>query len=215
MAAQALEMMNRQLLHMVRLIEDLLDISRISLGRLELRREQVSLHSIIEAALEHSRPAIDSAQHELVVRLPKEDVLVPGDSARLSQVIANLLINSAKYTPAGGKIVLEAEVDRSSVIIRVIDSGIGIPSDKLTEIFDMFSQVASPLDRTQGGLGIGLALVRKLVQMHDGEVFAQSAGAGHGSTFTVKLPRVVQASLEQEARPASSYGADKNEGAMA
>jgi PAS domain S-box-containing protein len=201
-AVQAIEMMNRQLVHMVRLIEDLLDVSRISLGRLELRIQRISLLSIIEAALEHSRPAIESAKHELIVRLPKEEVLIEGDFARLSQVVANLLINAAKYTPPGGKIVVEARVDRNTVMISVVDSGIGIPGEKLTEIFDMFSQVVSPLDRTQGGLGIGLALVRKLVQMHEGEVFAESAGPGLGSRFTVKLPRVVEAAPSQVSKEA-------------
>lgn len=188
-AAQAREMMKRQLQHMVRLIDDLLDVSRISLGRLELRHEQVTLQRIIESALEHSRPALDAARHALSVELPRSEVSLTCDFARLSQVISNLLINSAKYTPASGKITLSANADDTQVTIRVIDTGIGIPPDKLTEIFDMFSQISSPLDRTQGGLGIGLALVRRLVQLHGGEVYAESPGPGLGSTFTVKIPR--------------------------
>jgi len=116
-------------------------------------------------------------------------VCITGDLARLSQVVSNVLINAAKYTPAGGKIELAASADDAQVVIRVIDSGIGIPPDKLSEIFEMFSQISSPLDRTQGGLGIGLALVRRLVQMHGGEVYAESPGLGLGSTFTVRLPR--------------------------
>lgn len=188
-AVKAREMMNRQLSHMVRLIEDLLDVSRISLGKLELRIEKITLESIIESALEHSRPAIEGAHHELSIKLVKEEVVLPGDLARLSQVVANLLVNAAKYTTPGGKISVVTGVDDGHVTIQVSDSGIGIPVDKLGDIFEMFSQVYSPLDRTQGGLGIGLALVRRLVQMHHGEVYAESPGPGLGSTFTVRLPR--------------------------
>lgn len=187
-AEKAREMMDRQLAHMVRLIEDLLDISRISLGRLELRMEKVPLLAVIESALESSRPAIDAAQHELSVRLPKAELFVNGDSARLSQVIGNLLVNAAKYTPLGGHIAIEATARDKQVSIKVIDSGVGIPQNKLIDIFEMFSQVQSPLDRTQGGLGIGLALVRRLVQLHGGVVYAESPGLGMGSTFTVRLP---------------------------
>jgi PAS domain S-box-containing protein len=187
-ASQAREMMNRQLLHMVRLIEDLLDISRISLGRLELRLENISLQAVVESALENSRPTIDKAMHQLTVRMPKEDVFLMGDLARLSQVLGNLLINAAKYTLPGGKISLIANIDGKEIVVRVADTGIGIPEDKLSEIFEMFSQVYSPLDRTQGGLGIGLALVRRVVQMHGGSVYAESDGLGKGSTFTVRLP---------------------------
>jgi PAS domain S-box-containing protein len=204
-AVKAREMMNRQLSHMVRLIEDLLDISRISLGKLELRIEQITLESVIESALEHSRPAIDAAHHELSVKLPKEEVLLPGDIARLSQVVANLLVNAAKYTLPGGKISVVTAVDDGHITIKVSDSGIGIPADKLSDIFEMFSQVYSPLDRTQGGLGIGLALVRRLVQMHRGEVYAESPGPGLGSTFTVRLPRVVKDTMpEQEPKEMGS-----------
>jgi len=187
-AEQARDMMSRQLLHMVRLIEDLLDISRISLGRLELRFEKITIREVIEAALENSRPAIEAAKHEVSVHIPSEEISFKGDLARLSQVLANLLINAAKYTPPAGKIRLEAHVEAKDVVVRVIDSGIGIPANKLDEIFEMFSQVCSPLDRTQGGLGIGLALVRRLVEKHGGTVSAESAGLGLGSTFTVRLP---------------------------
>jgi PAS domain S-box-containing protein len=187
-AAKAREMMNRQLIHMVRLIEDLLDISRISLGRLELHIERVPLHMVIEAALESSRPAIDAAQHEVFLNLPEEELFVQGDSARLSQVVGNLLVNAAKYTPLNGKITVEASAQERQITIKIRDTGVGIPQNKLTEIFEMFSQVQSPLDRTQGGLGIGLALVRRLVQMHGGVVYAESPGLGMGSTFTLRLP---------------------------
>jgi PAS domain S-box-containing protein len=187
-AAQAREMMNRQLLHMVRLIEDLLDISRISLGRLELRMESVTLQSVVESALENSRPAIEAAMHQVTVHIPREELRFNGDLARLSQVLGNLLVNAAKYTPPGGRIAIAASSNEAELTIRVSDTGIGIPEQKLTEIFDMFSQVYSPLDRTQGGLGIGLALVRRLVQMHGGVVYAESPGLGKGSTFTVRLP---------------------------
>lgn len=187
-AAQAREMMNRQLSHMVRLIEDLLDVSRISLGKLELRMERITLQSVIESALEHSRPAIDAAGHQLSLRLPQEEIFLMGDLARLSQVVANLLINAAKYTPPAGVITVEVQANAAQATICVSDTGIGIPAEKLAEVFEMFSQVSSPLDRTQGGLGIGLALVRRLVQMHGGAVHAESQGLGRGSSFTVSLP---------------------------
>jgi PAS domain S-box-containing protein len=188
-ASQAREMMDRQLLHMVRLIEDLLDLSRISLGRLELRIEKITLQAVVDSALENSRPAIEAAKHQLSVRLPKQEIDFRGDLARLSQVLGNLLVNAAKYTPTGGKISLTAALEGAEIVIRVADTGIGIPESKLAEIFEMFSQLSSPLDRTQGGLGIGLALVRRLVQIHGGSVHAESAGLGKGSTFTVKIPR--------------------------
>jgi PAS domain S-box-containing protein len=186
--AQARDMMDRQLGHMVRLVDDLLDASRISQNKMELRRSRVLLADIVSSAVETARPAIEAAGHELIVSLPPEPVHLDADLTRLAQVISNLLTNSAKYTERGGKIWLGAERLGGEVIVSVRDTGIGIPADALPRIFDMFSQVDRSIERSTGGLGIGLALVKGLVEMHDGTVTAASGGQGKGSTFTVKLP---------------------------
>ena len=188
MADKARGMMERQLSHMVRLIDDLLDVSRISSGKLALRKERVTLSEVIAAAVETARPLIDAAGHELAVRLPGELIVIEGDLTRLAQVFSNLLANSAKYTPRGGRISIEATGHGDHVEIRVADNGIGIPAESLPRIFDMFSQVDRSIERSTGGLGIGLALVRGLVDMHGGTVSASSEGADRGSTFFVNLP---------------------------
>ena len=186
--AQARGMMDRQLRHMVRLIDDLLDVSRINRNKMELRRSRVPLADVVGGAVEISRPMIDAAGHELIVSLPPEPVWLDADLTRLAQVFGNLLTNSAKYTERGGRIWLTAarEGGRASVVVR--DTGIGIPAYALPNIFDMFSQVDRSIERSTGGLGIGLALVKGLVEMHGGTVEAASAGQGKGSTFTVSLP---------------------------
>jgi PAS domain S-box-containing protein len=184
----AREMMDRQLGHMVRLIDDLLDVSRISRNKLELRRAVVPLDEVIRNAVETARPAIEGARHQLSISLPSEPVLLDGDLTRLAQVFSNLLTNSAKYTEAGGAIAIHATREPAGIAISVRDNGIGIPSDALPTIFDMFSQVDRSFERSAGGLGIGLALVRGLVEMHGGTVIAESAGVGKGSVFTVHLP---------------------------
>lgn len=181
-------MMERQLQQMVRLIDDLLDVSRISRNRLELRREDIDLGAAVQSAVEASRPFIHSCGHELEVRLPREPVYLHADVIRLAQVISNLLSNAAKYTNRGGRIRLTVEQADGEVAITVTDTGIGIPTEHLPHIFEMFAQVDSALERSQGGLGIGLALARSLVEMHGGSIEARSAGAGTGSEFTVRLP---------------------------
>jgi PAS domain S-box-containing protein len=186
--AQARGMMERQLGHMVRLIDDLLDISRINRNMMEVRRTKVLLTDVLTSALEISRPLIDAAGHELSVSLPSEPAYLDADLTRLAQVFGNLLSNSAKYTPDGGRIRLVAERRGDEVLVSVRDNGIGIPARSLSSIFDMFSQVDRSLERSTGGLGIGLALVKGLVEMHGGSVTAESPGAGQGSTFTVRLP---------------------------
>jgi PAS domain S-box-containing protein len=183
-------MMERQLAHMVRLIDDLLDVSRISRNKMELRRSRVLLSDVITNAVETARPAIETANHQLSVALPSEPVYLDADLTRLAQVFGNLLSNSAKYTEPGGRIWLDAGVAGGEVVVSVRDTGIGIPADALPTIFDMFSQVDRSLERSTGGLGIGLALVRGLVEMHGGTVAADSDGPGKGSTFTVRLPVV-------------------------
>ncbi|HKB06523.1 MAG TPA: GAF domain-containing protein [Gemmataceae bacterium] len=196
---QARDVMGRQLGQMVRLIDDLLDVSRITRGKLTLRRERVELGTVINGAVETSRPAIEAAGHALTVDLPSRSVWLSADPARLSQVFANLLNNAAKFTPPGGRIRLTAAIEdgeagatkhagKPAVVIRVGDNGLGIPREALPRLFEMFSQVDGSLERTQGGLGIGLALVKGLVQMHGGTVTAHSDGPGQGSEFVVQLP---------------------------
>lgn len=196
---QACETMDRQLGQMVRLVDDLLDLNRITHNRLELRPSPVELATVIQQAVEASRPLVDSAGHELHVALPAEPCYLNADSARLTQVFGNLLNNSCKYTPPGGKIWVTAEKQDGEVVVTIKDTGTGIPIDKLQIIFDMFTQVDRSLERSQGGLGIGLTLVKRLVEMHGGTIEAQSAGEGRGSTFVVRLP--VRLNITQAAAP--------------
>ncbi|HEY4259121.1 MAG TPA: PAS domain S-box protein [Schlesneria sp.] len=181
-------MMDRQLTHMVRLIDDLLDVSRLSRNKMELRRSQVLLADVIHSAIETVRPLVDEAGHELTVSMPDRPILLNADPTRMSQVLSNLLNNSVKYTESGGQIWLAVERHEGNVMVSVRDSGIGIPADSLESVFDMFSQVDRTLERSTGGLGIGLALVKGLVEMHGGTVGVASEGEGQGSTFTVTLP---------------------------
>jgi PAS domain S-box-containing protein len=188
---KTLAAMERQLSHMTRLVEDLMDISRIRRGAIQLERERIELTTIVQPALEASRDQISTSGLELEVSLPEAPIWIDGDRTRLAQVIGNLLSNAAKYTPAGGHIRLAATVDGGDVKISVTDDGIGISAEDLPEIFDLFSQSGASLDRAQGGLGIGLSLVRQLVTLHEGTVDVQSAGNGHGAVFTVRLPLAV------------------------
>jgi PAS domain S-box-containing protein len=185
---RARETMDRQLAQLVRLVDDLLDLNRITHNRLELRQSQVALSSVIQQAVEASRPHADAAGHELIVSLPDEPLYTYADPARLAQVFDNLLNNSCKYTDPGGKIWVTAEQQRGEVAVSVRDTGSGIPPDKLDTIFEMFTQVERSPERLQGGLGIGLTLVRRLVEMHGGSIEAKSAGVGRGSEFVVRLP---------------------------
>lgn len=181
-------MMSRQLAQMVRLIDDLLDVSRISSDKVVLRMERLDLRQVAEAALESARPSIEAAGHALRLALPDAPVWVSGDLTRLAQVASNLLTNAAKYTPEGGQLQLAVASENGRARLSVQDNGLGIPAEMLVEVFGMFTQVNRTLHRAQGGLGIGLALVKKLVQMHGGEVSASSPGNGRGSCFTVTLP---------------------------
>ncbi len=193
---KALTMMERQIGQMVRLVDDLLDVSRISRGILELRMERVDLATVVNNAVETSRPLIDSSAHELTVSLPTRPVFVYADETRLGQVFANLLNNAAKYSERGGRIWLIAERQGSDVVVSVKDCGVGIPPEMLPRIFDMFTQVDRSLEKSQGGLGIGLTLVKRLVEMHGGSVEARSEGLGTGSEFVVRLP-IVSSALEE------------------
>ena len=189
-------MMERQLEQLVRLVDDLLDVSRITRGKVELRKDPVQLGAVLGSAVETSRPLIEQRGHRLTVELPQSPVVLSADFTRLAQVFLNLLNNAAKYTEPNGHIWLTAQRHGESVVVSVRDTGIGIPADKLTSIFDMFSQVDGSLDKTQGGLGIGLTLVKQLVEMHGGSVEARSDGPGHGADFLVRLPILVDSSAQ-------------------
>jgi signal transduction histidine kinase/DNA-binding response OmpR family regulator len=201
-AVRARDMMTRQLAHMVRLIDDLLDVARINTNKLHLKRERVALADVIDSAVEAARPLIDASGHTLVVRLPDEQLVLDADPTRLSQVFSNLLTNSAKYTRPGGRIELTAARAGGAATVSVEDDGLGIPLDYLPRLFDMFSQADRVTERTTGGLGIGLALVKGLVEMHGGTVEAHSDGPGEGSRFTVRLAVV-------ESAPARAETADR------
>jgi PAS domain S-box-containing protein len=196
----------RQVTQMVRLIDDLLDVSRISRGKIELRPERVTLHSVIAAAREASGPIIADYRHEFIVEVPEDPIWIQADPTRLAQVLLNVLNNAAKYTPAGGRISLtvtktdedSASGDRGGVAIHIRDNGVGIPTDMLGQVFEMFTQVDRSLDRSQGGLGIGLTLVRRLVELHGGSVEAHSDGPGKGSEFIVRLPLIHNLAKSEE-----------------
>jgi signal transduction histidine kinase/ActR/RegA family two-component response regulator len=201
---RAQEMMDRQLGHMVRLIDDLLDVSRISRNKMELRRSRVRLSDVLGSAVETARPVIDAAGHHLELALPADPVVLDADLTRLAQVFSNLLTNSAKYTPPGGRIRMSAESRDGTVTIEIRDTGIGIPAAALPTLFDLFSQVDRSIERTTGGLGIGLALVKGLVEMHGGVVTAESEGPGRGSTFSVQLPVADQPAEAAAGTPADA-----------
>ncbi len=189
-ASHLCDMMERQIAYMVRLVDDLLDVSRITRGRVELRKERVELAAVIGAAVETSRTLIESARHELTVTLPEQALYVEADATRLAQIFANLLNNAAKYTEDGGRITVSAISEGATVTVSVRDTGLGICAADLPRIFDMFVQADATLGRAQGGVGIGLTLVRSLIEMHGGSVEAKSDGVGRGSEFTIRLPLV-------------------------
>ena len=178
----------RQVKQLSHLINDLLDIARVTNGKVEIRKALADLRSIVSNAVETSLPLIEKGHHEFSLTLHDAPLPVNADAARIAQVVGNLLTNAAKYTPRGGTIKLTVEKDGDTAVIAVTDSGIGIPAESLESVFDMFSQVGRNMDHAQGGLGIGLALVRQLVSLHEGSVEASSAGPGKGSTFVVRLP---------------------------
>jgi PAS domain S-box-containing protein len=201
---RARETMERQVGQLVRLVDDLLDLNRINLNRLELRHEEVELATVVQRALEAARPLAESMQHDVKVSLPTEPLLVHADAARLTQVFGNLLNNSCKYTPAGGTIWLTAAHQHDEAVVIVKDTGVGIPPDKLDTVFEMFTQIEGTPDHAQGGLGIGLTLVRRLVQMHGGSVDVSSEGEGRGAEFVVRLPLLAAARSPATPPPAAS-----------
>ncbi|MCI0704253.1 MAG: ATP-binding protein [Planctomycetia bacterium] len=201
----ALGILERQTKQMARLIDDLLDIARITGGRLELRRERIELGNVVRSAIETGRPLIESCGHELTVSVPGEPIPLTGDLTRLAQVISNLLHNAAKYTDRGGRIWLIAERQGSDAVVTVRDTGIGIPSEMIPRIFEMFTQVDRADQRSRGGLGVGLALVRQLVEMHGGSVSVRSDGPGHGSEFAIRLPVLLEQLAPERSTSESAF----------
>ncbi len=187
------EMMSRQLDHLVHLVNDLLDVSRISRGKINLRRETITVRRFINDAIETCQPAIQQKLHRLSLELPDADLLVDGDATRLAQVVANLIMNAVKYSEPAGDISCRALQDLGDVVISIQDRGVGIAPEVLPTLWNMFTQVRDTLDKSQGGLGIGLSLVKRLVELHGGSVAAESPGPGLGSTFIVRLPLLATA----------------------
>jgi two-component system CheB/CheR fusion protein len=194
--AEARDMIDRQVTHLVRFVDDLMDISRITRGKIVLHKQPLDLAGVIRSAVESARPLIESRKHHLEVDLPSQPFIVEADSTRLGQVVLNLLNNSAKYTEEGGRIRLSLTQEDGNAVIRVRDNGMGIAPEILPKIFELFTQSERTLDRSQGGLGIGLTIVRRLVELHDGRVEAHSEGPGQGSEFTVVLPLAEDASAD-------------------
>jgi PAS domain S-box-containing protein len=191
-SAPVQEMLERQVNHLVRLVDDLMEVARVTRGRIELRRQPVDLGAMLRNAVETSRPLIEAARHELVVDLPEDPVTLIADPVRLAQIVSNLLNNAAKYTEDGGRISLSARHEGNHAVISVRDTGVGIPVEVLPRVFDLFAQADRTYHRSQGGLGIGLTLVRTLVELHGGTVSARSDGVGRGSEFVVRLPLGVE-----------------------
>lgn len=179
---------DRQVTHLTRLVDDLLDVSRITRGKITLQNQPVEMSLVVDGAVDSCRPLIEERKHTLEVCLPAEPLWVEGDLTRLSQILLNLLNNAAKYTPEGGTLRLTVETEGGQVVVRVLDTGLGIPAELLPRVFELFLQGDRSLDRAEGGLGIGLTLVRRLTEMHGGSVEAHSDGPGRGSEFVVRLP---------------------------
>lgn len=196
----------RQVRHMSALLEDLLDVSRVTRGLVELAQEPVDAKRVVDDAIEQTRPLFEARRHQLEVRLQPQSTMVLGDYKRLVQVLANLLNNAAKYTPSGGQVIVELEADADSVSIAVSDNGLGMSPDLVARAFELFTQAVRTADRAQGGLGIGLALVKTIAEQHGGSVTGDSAGEGQGSRFTVRLPRL----LEEDTKETSPAVRDAN-----
>ena len=205
---RANEIIERQVVHMSHLLDDLLDVSRITRGAIELKTETIELKPVIKAAIDAARPVIDSRRHGLTVTLPDRAVWLDADGVRLTQVFSNLLINAAKYTNASGHIGVRASINRDEVVVVVSDDGIGISAELMPRLFTLFTQGHSALDRSEGGLGVGLALVRGLVTLHGGQVEAHSAGPNQGSEFVVRLPVCAAAQASKVLHPAQQPAAE-------
>lgn len=208
-AQELLAMMDRQVAHLVRLVDDLLDVSRLSQGKIDLRRERIALQNAVQDATEASRPLIERSRHKLTLNLPPEPLWIDADLTRIAQIIGNLLNNAAKYTPQGGDITLSVYDEGGQAVLSVMDTGVGIPPDMLPKVFDLFTQVDRNLARSQGGLGIGLALVRQLLEMHEGVIEVKSAGVNRGSTFTVRLPLALPIKGQSESRMPEPFAPER------
>lgn len=213
--ARVIDTMERQTANVIRLVDDLLELSRINEGRIELRKERVKLTSVLRSALEASAPLVEAAGLELAVVEPPEPVLLFADPVRLIQVIANLLNNAAKYTERGGQVAISARAEDSEAVIRVRDTGIGIPKEMLDQIFDMFVQVEPSPERARQGLGIGLTLVKRLVELHGGTVVARSDGPGRGSEFIVRLPAFADQRTIKTGAPAKPVSTERRKSDLA
>jgi CheY-like chemotaxis protein/two-component sensor histidine kinase len=189
---RSLEMMERQVQQLVRLVDDLMDVSRVMRGRIELRRERIELSAVVARAIETVQPLIDAHRQRLTLQVPEDSLPIDVDQLRMAQVVGNLLTNAAKYTEPGGRIDVSANRDNDAAVLRIRDNGIGIDPKMLPRIFELFVQVDQATTRSQGGLGIGLTLVKNLVEMHNGTVEAHSEGDGKGSEFVVRLPLVAK-----------------------
>jgi signal transduction histidine kinase len=194
---------DRNVRQLARLVNDLLDISRITQGKIRVEKEPVKVTDIVEQAVEISRPLIDSRKHELALSVSEDPLWMNGDSTRLAQVIANLLNNAAKYTEPGGRIELRVTCEHDEIVFRLRDSGVGIAPDMLPKIFELFTQIDRSLDRAQGGLGVGLSLVKSVVELHHGTVQAFSEGLGKGSEFVVRLPRLDPSTVDDRSQEGS------------
>ena len=201
------EIMERQVSRMVRLVDDLLDISRLTRGQIELTREAVDIAATLRRAIEDTQPLLDAQNHELVLDVDDAALTVQGDPVRLEQIFSNLLNNAAKYTPSQGRLRVEARRHGADIVVRVIDNGIGIDAALQPRVFDMFVQAETGLARTRGGLGIGLTLVKQLARLHGGDVDVESGGAGQGSAFTVRLPASDAPVVQAETAPVAHAGA--------
>jgi CheY-like chemotaxis protein/two-component sensor histidine kinase len=187
--AAAREILHTHIQHLVQLVDDMLDVSRLNSGKIRIRRESLDLRDVVEQALCSCEPAIKARRHQLVTEMPAAPLPVAGDAARLEQVFVNLLTNAAKYTDEGGRLTVAGELTDTEAVVRVRDTGIGIRGDLLPQVFELFRQLSPSLHRAEGGLGIGLNIVKNLVELHSGCVTAHSEGPGQGSEFTVRLPR--------------------------
>ncbi|MES2955744.1 MAG: response regulator [Pseudomonadota bacterium] len=203
------DVIDRQIQAMSRLIDDLMDVSRINQGKIELRRDWVTTEDVLRDAVESSRPLIDECGHELVLTMPEQRLSLHADRTRLTQAFMNLLNNAAKYMDRGGRIEVIAQHTGNDVVVTVKDKGIGIPGDRLRSVFELFSQVETTLSRSRGGLGIGLSLTQRLVEMHGGTVLARSAGAGLGSEFEVRLPLTPEPSIDMSPPPSQAPGVER------
>ncbi len=198
--AELYDLIDRQTARLIRLVDELLDVARISRGHIELKQQVIDFVQVIRHATDASRARIEDRQHDLALKLPDTSVYVHGDAVRLEQVASNLLENAAKYTDPGGRIEVTLTEARGEALLSVRDTGIGIASDRLEDIFGLFTQVDSSLARSRGGLGIGLTLVRRLLEMHQGRIEARSAGLGQGSEFVVRLPTVPAPAVRTDVR---------------